>query len=244
MKRIFQFSILIILVIGSFIYSEKTTLVVREYDQIMIKIKENASKKNPVEAIIKDDTIIPGVSGYKANINKSYLKMKQYGKYNNDLYVYDKIKPKNTLKTNKDKYIIKGNYTKQKVSIILLGNDLKKMNVPLNLFISEVPKNFKKIKNNIKGYYKYNDWLKSALKANHITLNYCFNDHKCINKLYNIRTDIIKNNYLIETKKKLENGAILTYQMSNSFWHEYSIIINYIESKGYKIVYLEELLKE
>ena len=245
MKRIFQLVALLSLVIVCFIYSEKTMLVVREYDDIMIKIKENKKEVKPIEPIIKNNTIIPGISGYKTDINKSYLKMKEYGKYNDNLFVYKKVLPKKILKNNKDKYIISGNKSKKMVSLILLI-DKKYMNkIPddkFNLFPKQKLENYNE---NIKGYYKYNDWLRSTYKANHMKVEYCFMDKECFkNNLYVIKTNIIKNNYLINTEKYLTNGSIITYEVNNEFLNELNLITNYIKQKGYKIVYLEELLKE
>ena len=45
------------------------------------------------------------------------------------------------------------------------------------------------------------------------------------------------------TKKNLMNGAIITYEVNNEFLNELNLIINYINSKGLEIVYLDELLK-
>ena len=106
----------------SFFYTEKTVSVVKEYDSIMIQIREQENKyrKDPIEAIINNNTIIPGISGEKVNINKSYSKMKRYGKYEESLLVISKIKPNILLEKNKDKYIITGNKNKNTVSLIFL----------------------------------------------------------------------------------------------------------------------------
>ena len=48
----------------------------------------------------------------KVNINKSYNNMKEYGKYNPNLFIYDCIKPSISISNNKDynypviKYVI------------------------------------------------------------------------------------------------------------------------------------------
>ena len=60
MFKIFRNVGLILLILSSFIYTEKLTSVVKEYDDIMIKIKESSNnyKINPIESVIKDNTII------------------------------------------------------------------------------------------------------------------------------------------------------------------------------------------
>ena len=89
MKKIFKIIGLISLTCFSFFITEKTSLVVKNMDDVMISIKENMDnfKTKSIDSIIKDNTIIPGISGRKVNINKSYKKMKEYGKYNEDLYL-------------------------------------------------------------------------------------------------------------------------------------------------------------
>ena len=98
----------ITLVILSFIYTEKTVNVIKEYDDIMISIKsENKNYRiDAVDAIIKDNTIIPGLKGREIDENKSYSKMKRYGSYNSSLLEYNEIIPSISIENNFDKYII------------------------------------------------------------------------------------------------------------------------------------------
>lgn len=129
----------------SFFYTEKTVSVIKDYDNIMIELKkiQNKYKKNAVEAIIRDNTIIPGISGEEIDLNKSYNKMKRYGSFEESLICLKKIKPKNILKDNNDKYVIGS--TKNNISIIFLveENDnideiikiLDKKNVKGNFFV-------------------------------------------------------------------------------------------------------------
>jgi len=100
--------------------TEKTALVVSEMDEIMIEIKANYEKysKESIDAIIENNTIIPGVSAKDVNINKSYKNMKLSGYYSDKLYIYDYTKPNISLSDNIDKYIIKGNPSKRMVSLI------------------------------------------------------------------------------------------------------------------------------
>lgn len=124
MRKFFRNLGIISLICFSFYFTEKTVTVVREADELMIEIKnrQNQYIVKPIEGIIEKDTFIPGVSGKKVNINKSYQKMKQYGSFNEGLLIYDVEKPQAKLIDNLDKYIIGGNETKKQVSIILLIN--------------------------------------------------------------------------------------------------------------------------
>lgn len=112
----------ITLVILSFIYTEKTVNVIKEYDDIMISIKsENENYKiDAVDATIKDNTIIPGLKGREIDENKSYSRMKRYGSYNSSLLEYNDIIPSISIENNFDKYVISGNKNKNMVSLIFL----------------------------------------------------------------------------------------------------------------------------
>lgn len=122
MKKFFQTIGIISLLCFSFIYTERTVTVVKEFDDIMVQIKNvsETSKIDAVDATISGNTIIPGVCGSKVNIDKSYSKMKRYGKYNEKLLEYEKVKPSVNLVDNIDKYIVKGNKNKNMVSLMFL----------------------------------------------------------------------------------------------------------------------------
>lgn len=122
MKKFFQAVGIISLLCLSFIYTEKTVTVVKEFDDIMIQIKEknNTYKKEAVDATIVGNTIIPGISGSEIDIDKSYSKMKRYGKYNDKLLEYKSILPNISLTQNMNKYVIKGNKEKNMVSLLFI----------------------------------------------------------------------------------------------------------------------------
>ena len=89
-----------------------------------IKTKSINYKIEPKEAIIKDNTIIPGINGKQVDIKKSYEKIREIGYFNDKLLVYKQIQIKNKLKNNQDKYIISGNLKKREVSLIFkINND-------------------------------------------------------------------------------------------------------------------------
>jgi peptidoglycan/xylan/chitin deacetylase (PgdA/CDA1 family) len=122
MKKFFQVLGFIVLFIFSFYYTEKTVSVVKEYDDIMIKIKEKSEEYNlnSTDAVIDGNTIIPGLSGRKIDINKSYNRMRRYGKYDENLLIYKNVLPSKTVKNNYNHYIISGSKEKKEVSLIFI----------------------------------------------------------------------------------------------------------------------------
>ena len=117
MKRFFQAIGIISLLCFSFIYTEKTVTVVKEFDDIMVQIKEqnDSYKVEAIDATVTSNTIIPGLSGSEIDIDKSYSKMKRYGKYNDKLLEYKNVKPNISLQNNINKYVIKGNKNKNMI---------------------------------------------------------------------------------------------------------------------------------
>ena len=122
MKKLFEGIGILSLICVSFLYTEKTVNVVKEYDEIMISIKEENEnyKVDAKDATIIDDTIIPGIKGKEVNINSSYSQMKRYGKFNSNLLVYQEVLPEISISENLDKYIIGGNAEKNMISFIFL----------------------------------------------------------------------------------------------------------------------------
>ena len=116
----FQIIGLISLICFSFFITEKTSIVVSDLDDIMIEIKANYKKykTDSKDAIIENNTIIPGIRAKEVNIKKSYKNMKTNGYYSDKLFIYDYKNPKVSLSDNIDKYIIKGNTNKRMVSLI------------------------------------------------------------------------------------------------------------------------------
>ena len=122
MKKIIKLTGLIVLILFSFFYTDKVIEVIREEDKLMIELKELEStyKIEAVDANIVSNTIVPGINGRSINLDKSYKEMKSIGYINNNMLVYDTIKPTISITDNKDKFIIKGNSKKQIVSLIFI----------------------------------------------------------------------------------------------------------------------------
>ena len=248
----------------SFFYTSKTSMVIKNMDDIMIKIKEEKSSNyiKPMDAFIDDDTIIPGISGKEVNINESYDAMKKVGTYSSNLLQYKIIRPNISIFNNYDKYIIKGNPLKNQVTLIFKGynnqiiNILDKYNVKANFFTDEMDDNILSLVS--KGYnigsINNKTWLSTlVMKTANQKYGYCYLEEKdkevlqmcSMNKYFVIKPSIIiKTTPTISIKKNLEPGSILSMDINKETINELEYIIKYIKSKGYEIVNLETLLEE
>lgn len=281
MKKFFQTLGMITLMCLSFIYTEKTALVVKETDNIMIQIKKQniEYKVEPIDAVIKNNTIRPGLSGKTINENKSYLNMKRVGVYNPKLLEYQIIRPKISIDKIYDKYVIGGNIKKNLISLIFIVNDIDSIDRVLkiledkkvkgNFFIDSIwleNNNDKVIKiikaNHIVGNLSYNMdynhsdfiWMDTIIKKiGNQKKGYCYTEKDnnntlkicAMHKNYTIRPEIVIQKYpLIEVKKNIKNGSIISLPISDAVENELISIINYIEAKGYKTATLSELLSE
>lgn len=281
MKKLFQIIGFISLIGFSFFYTEKTVSVVKEYDDIMISIRsiEKEYKKEPIQAIITGNKIIPGLSGSKIDINRSYSKMKRYGSFEESLIVLKKINPDNLLEKNKHKYIASGNRNKKMVSLIFLvdknhnideiinildnkqvkGNffvDLKWLEKNNNLIPILVRENH--VVGNLSHNMDYSDssfvWMETIIeKIGNQNIGYCYSEkeNKDIisackkNDNYTIIPNIIvENNPYSEVRENLVSGSIISFKINDTLIEELPIIINFIESKGYKIENLNVHLEE
>ena len=130
MKKFFEYIGMISLACFSFFFTEKTVNVVKEADNIMIEIKKavEMNKTESIDAIIKEDTIIPGIYGKVVDEEKSYQKKKRVCSYQENLLVYKQQKPNIQLKNQYDKYIISGNPKKNMVSLIFLVKENDNVN--------------------------------------------------------------------------------------------------------------------
>ena len=221
MKKAFQMIGLISLTCFSFFVTEQTATVVSDMDEIMIEIqaKKDEYKTDSIDAIIEDNTIIPGVNEKQVNINKSYKTMKNNGYFSDKLFVYDYTRPKVSLSDNIDKYITKGNPSKRMVSLIFIIeadeditdilNIINNYNVKSTFFV-----NYNWFTNNNslveelinKGHivaplmndYRSSDfeWMDMVLKKiNKQSVGFCYNIN---NNQNNLEQCILKNNYTVK----------------------------------------------
>lgn len=272
-KKFTQVFSILVLAGFSFFYTEKVTQIVRNNDPIMLKIKDAKKTISvaKIDPVINDDEYITGVNGCDIDVDKSYTKMKNVGEYKEELLVLSETVIDKKIK---NKYIISGNKNEKNVSIVFIIKDkvnnnlvnyLNSRKVNVNFFIegnylSKNIVNIKELASNHSIYYlgtdgKYSD--KYMIYNNNLInintkneSNYCITDKKdekllklCTDyDMKTIKADYIENNILDTIKNNLTNGEIIVFNSEDE--EEIKISINYILSKGYNIVSLNNLLNE
>lgn len=273
LKKITQVFSILLLAGFSFFYTEKVTQIVRNNDPIMLKIRDAKKTISvaKIDPVINDDEYITGVNGCDIDVDKSYTKMKNVGEYKEELLVLSETVIDKKIK---NKYIISGNKKEKNVSIVFIIKDkvnnnlvnyLNSRKVNANFFIegnylSKNIVNIKELASNHSIYYlgtdgKYSD--KYMIYNNNLInintkneSNYCITDKKdekllklCTDyDMKTIKADYIENNILDTIKNNLTNGEIIVFNSEDE--EEIKISINYILSKGYNIVSLNNLLNE
>ena len=256
----------------SFFYTEKVINVALNQDEIMIKIKEYSEKYStePVNAIINDDTIIPGNIGKCIDNESSYKSMKKIGYFEPSLIIYKDIYPEVSIYNNYNKYITRGNIKNKSIALIYILNSnntidniinvTNEYNFKMSFFVDSSFLNnniniIDKIKpNEIYSYGNNGIYTKDNLiitnniinnKANNKAM-YCLFLNKNIDSLSNCANSkmlsilVNRNDNYQSIRSNLDNGHI--YLINNT--QELSNIAEYIISKGYSLVPLSELIIE
>ena len=125
MKNIYSIIGAVVLVCFSFYYTESAVNIVKRNDPIMKEIIKVSSEYEvePVDALLINNNIIPGISGSKLDIDDSYNNMKRLGEFNSSLLEFEEVIPSISVTNNHDKFIINGNKSKSDVYIIFKMND-------------------------------------------------------------------------------------------------------------------------
>lgn len=204
MRKFFGVLGLLSLIVVSFYVSDETEAVVRNVDELMVEIRDRANSYNILssDALVNDNTIIPGIMERNLNVNKTYANMKSLGVFDDNFLVFNYKKPNISLGNIFDKYVVSGNHRKNMVSIVFLVNGnvsigrvieiFKNKNVFATFFIDgswlELNNSeFVKLSNighsigNLGDNMNYNNymfsWVDSAIRTvNNQNIGFCFND--------------------------------------------------------------------
>lgn len=279
MKKIISPIAIILLLVVSFYYTNKSVSVLRNADPIMKELKstEKKYKIDPVNAQIIGENIISGKNGKTIDYEKSYNKMKRYGTYNESLTALKELQPVISINDNYDKYIVSGNKDNRNIALVfkVKNNEniinilsiLKSKNVSATFFLdgTYLEKNIttiKSITNHELEILSYNNefeetFIKTSISyLNSITgksPKYCYTEEsneeilKICEKLnlHTIKPTLtLSKNIYHEIKNNLSNSIIISLEVNNYVEKELSTTIDYLKQKGYKIVTLDNVLKE
>lgn len=122
LRKFFSFVGVLSLVCFSFYYTDFATNLIKSNDPIMKEIIEVSKEyiKEPINATLINNNIVPGISGNKVNIDESYYSMKKYGAFNKDLIVFEEVVPTVSTSNTFDKYVSNGNKTKKDVCLVIV----------------------------------------------------------------------------------------------------------------------------
>ena len=273
MKKLISPVAIILLLVVSFYYTNKSVSVLRNADPIMKELKstEKKYKINPINAQIIGENIISGKNGKTIDYEKSYNKMKRYGTYNESLTALKELQPVISINDNYDKYIVSGNKKNRNIALVFkVKNNENIINVlsilkSKNVVATYLEKNIttiRNISNHELEILSYNNEFEEAfIKTSISYLNsltgkspkYCYTEEsneEILNtceklNLHTIKpTLVLSKNIYHEIKNNLSNSIIISLEVNNYVEKELSTTIDYLKKKGYKIVSLDNALKE
>lgn len=227
MKRLISPIIIIILLIVSFYYANKSVNILKNADPIMKEIKSTEKKYTiePIDAQIIGRNIISGKNGKTIDYDASYTKMKRYGTYNESLTTLKDLTPVISITDNYDKYIVGGNKNNRNIALVFtikenedISNILKILdnrNVSATFFVdgTYLEKNILTIKNmtnhevEILSYNNEFDetYIKTSLSYLNTLTNkepkYCYtakNNQDLLNTCKNLKLHTIKPTLILE----------------------------------------------
>lgn len=249
-KKYFKYIGLIGICLLSFYYTEQVALYIKNKNPIMQTIKELSSSHNRESincSIIEDIYIIPGYNGKYVNVDKSFYNMVTT-QYNEELLVFNQIKPNISLEDNKDKIIIRGNHNKQAVSLLFedinsLSKHMLNNNYLVNVLIEEETYTNKyELINNSKQEYIYKR-INRKLDNN---LCYTNNDtipKLCKDKYVFTHSLVLNHSNLSKLLNTISSGDIILIKDSISI-EELNLIINQINYKDLSIIPISKLISE
>lgn len=254
--KVFKLSSLLILMVVSFYLTDKIMIYLENQNPLMQEIKEKSTfyQTDYVNATINDDTIVPGINGKKVDSRKSYLKMGEFGTFNETFLVYTQIKPEISLEDHPEKIIINGNPAKRQISLIIMANNkvssyLKEQDIPYTV-IANLKSDLKEHSAYLNGEKTKNNAadLNVLLNKNKVNANLCLvgysNPEFCGEKKYSLVAPTLDTTFNITgLLTKIKSGDIILINQ-NTALESLKLILKEINRQDLKIVYLSDLVNE
>ena len=250
MKDVIKYIFLFVLVLFSFYYTDKISMILIDNSSLMKKIKEEKDKfeVSSIDAIIDAEFIVPGKNGLKVNLLESYHQMKKDNRFDKDKLVFDEVIPEQSINYNKDMIINKGRYDKKGISLVFKDNQniikyLNNNNIKMTRLVNK--ETFKsdaqyeqiaidKDVDSLLNKYKLN---KMICFDNYIDREKCYKDSKYLSTY----TYYIEN--VLSIDNKLISGNIL-YLDDYLNEQDFKLILNKIYHSGLSLYYLSEIISE
>ena len=240
----------------SFFYTEKIANYVLEKNELYQEIEKEKDNYEvaSVNAEIKGENIIPGLTGRVVDVKDSYYNMKDIEIFNSYYLMYDVTYPDVSLNSNVDKIINKGNTLKNSVSFILeydedIINYFKDNNYSASVVVTKETFMQESKLEQLNGDVSNFDDLETLLIKYSNNSNVCYvtsaNENICRkHSKYLVKTDkVINNGTIIDIKNNIESGDIY-YVSKNTDTKSIQLIINSIIYKDLEIVEISELISE
>lgn len=251
-----KYTLVITLCVLSFYVSDRLIIYVENLSPLMkeIKMYEDSMHESPVNAIIEDNTIITGKKGRKLNKRESYLKMNDFGSFNETFFVYDYIKPKISVMDHLDKVII-GSISNTDVALIVdnkkIEEYLLKEKIKFSKIVYKIDEINEKNITYINGSSNTDDFndVRRFLKKNNLNKNICIidisNHSECINnKSFIIKPTIEVNKNNISTIINNTKGGSIIKIENNLTLNEFKVYLSKLKYNNLEIVDLIDLIKE
>lgn len=244
------------MIVLSFYITDRVMIYINNKNPLMqeIVLRKEDYKIEAVNAIIKDNTIIPGINGKEVDEKKSFSKMDSIGYFNELFLEYNVISPNESLKHHIDKVIIKGNSKKNMVALIVYNN------VEVSNYLNDSDIKFTsliKIEDDIVKGNKYINGevdedlfsdLNSVLNRKKVNSGICLINYSNIDMCkkkgyYLVNYSINMNDNLIDNLNNVGSGDIIFIDSFTSL-SNVRTIIDEINRLDLKIDYLDNLISE
>lgn len=139
LKNITKYLGVIVLVLFSFYYTDKSVDIVKRNDPVMKEIIYNSDnfKIESVDAITIGDTIIPGMNGIEVDIDESYKRMKQVNGYYESMLMFSEVIPDESLLEQYDKFIVSGNPFRSDIALLVKVSNITNLEIIYKIFLSK-----------------------------------------------------------------------------------------------------------
>ncbi len=253
--KYFKYLLLIVFVILSFYFTDKIMIYLENQNPIMKEIITNEDKYRvlPVNAIIKDNTIVPGIKGKEIDKRKSLVKMDSFGSFNEMFIIYNKIKPEISLEDNLNKVIIKGNPGKRSVSFVVEESkitDYFDENEIKYTLITNINSDLKKQREYLLGEEDKENIsdLNSLLNKNKVNSKICLVNYSNIEfcsekKYFIVAPNVDMGINITQLLSNVTSGSIILVRKSTTI-DNLKLLIQELKKQDLNIIYLSELIAE